>query len=182
MKVNIGNYVRWFGPFQLAYLLKYFGVSEDRCHEIGEKIPEKPFEWFHDNIQKRKVKVKIDSWDTWSLDHTLALIIYPALLKFRKDVHGCCRTDATDAPLEYLFDKSEKEPDKWGYAAGYNTERWYYILDEMIFAFKTIAEDDYDYDNFYINNKWDMEGLEAFEARRNNGLRLFGKYYNSLWT
>ena len=30
---------------------------------------------------RRKINVEIDNFDTWGLDHTLATIIYPALLQ-----------------------------------------------------------------------------------------------------
>ena len=36
----------------------------------------------------RKVSVQIDSFDTWSLDHTLANIIYPALLQLKEQKQG----------------------------------------------------------------------------------------------
>ena len=33
---------------------------------------------------KRKINIEIDNYDTWNLDHTLALIIYPALLSLKQ--------------------------------------------------------------------------------------------------
>jgi len=46
---------------------------------------------------QRKVSVQIDDFDTWSLDHTLALIIHPALVKFKQDSletgHPCLGID-----------------------------------------------------------------------------------------
>ncbi len=37
---------------------------------------------------RRKINVEIDYYDTWSLDHTLAMIIYPALLQLKATKHG----------------------------------------------------------------------------------------------
>ena len=36
----------------------------------------------------RKIDVRIDKFDTWSLDHTLANIILPALLQLKATKHG----------------------------------------------------------------------------------------------
>ena len=32
---------------------------------------------------RRKINVQIERHDTWSLDHTLAIIIYPALIQLK---------------------------------------------------------------------------------------------------
>ena len=65
----------------------------------------------------RKISVEIDDWDTFSLDHTLALIIHPALIKFK-----------------------EKEN---GHPSGLSEKEWHDILDCMIFSFgKKLNDDD----------------------------------------
>jgi hypothetical protein len=37
---------------------------------------------------KRKINIEIENQDTWNLDHTLALIIYPALLQLKATKQG----------------------------------------------------------------------------------------------
>ena len=37
---------------------------------------------------RRKIKIQIDKWDTYSMDHTLAMIIYPMLLQLKATKHG----------------------------------------------------------------------------------------------
>src|ERR1035438_9649523 len=37
---------------------------------------------------KRKISVRIDKWDTWALDHSLALIIVPCLKQLKKQYQG----------------------------------------------------------------------------------------------
>jgi len=37
---------------------------------------------------RRKINVQIERHDTWSLDHTLAIIIYPALIQLKATKHG----------------------------------------------------------------------------------------------
>ena len=36
MKVIIGKYKNWIGPYQIADSLQWLGWSEDKCHLIGE--------------------------------------------------------------------------------------------------------------------------------------------------
>lgn len=194
MKIHIGPYVDWFGPYQLADLLKYVGVSEDRCHEIGKWIPEGPFQWFHDKL-KRKVKIKIDPYDSWSADHTLAMVITPVLKQLRETVHGWPQSD--------IFPTMES---------------WEAALDEMIWAFDQCANHDWEgqfhssevihiiekkeednvdspfilksptkkdlnafFDNPHIDYKFDNEGYTAHVNRMRNGFRLFGENYFALW-
>ena len=37
---------------------------------------------------ERKIDIKIDNFDTWNLDHTMAMILYPALLQLKEIKHG----------------------------------------------------------------------------------------------
>jgi hypothetical protein len=63
--------------------------------------------------------------------------------------------------------------------------RWHYILDEMIFAFDKIKDGEWDLEIYERHNGWTTEALEErdeIQKRINNGLRLFAKYYQSLWT
>jgi len=50
--------------------------------------------------------------------------------------------------------------------------RYDYVLDEMIWAFDFIIKEDTSISTDDVIEKWN---------RANNGLRLFGKYYASLW-
>ncbi len=42
---------------------------------------------------EQKVSVRIDPWDTWSMDRTLALIVHPMLKQLHKTNHGAPCTD-----------------------------------------------------------------------------------------
>jgi len=50
------------------------------------------------NSRKRRVKVHIDSYDVWSADHTLAMIIHPVLVKLKETKHGSPVVDDEDVP------------------------------------------------------------------------------------
>ena len=72
MKVYIGPYKKWWGPYQIANLIPF--VSEDTSEKIGDWLAKtwvnKVCEWFYSK-NERKIKVRIDRYDTWSMDHTL---------------------------------------------------------------------------------------------------------------
>jgi len=139
--------------------------------------------------------VKIDRYDTWSMDHTLAYIIHPMLVQLKKDKHGAPHTDDEDVPKELRSWKAEPKENEWDIDSNH-FKRWDWILDQMIWSFAQELEDD-DVSQFYDhsesfeqggdfnerlkNIKVDWEGLKAHQDRKANGFRLFGKYYQALW-
>lgn len=174
MKIKIGPYRNWIGPYQLADLLQYIGVSEDTCDSIGKRLSktwvDRVCKWVHDK-KSRKIKIKIHPYDTWNMDHTLALIILPMLKQLKETKHGAPFVDMEDVP-ENL--RTEKEIDPSGDVDEKHFDRWNYVLDEMIWAFGIIASDSDIEISFDKNQK-------SRSDRIDNGLRLFGKYYRGLW-
>jgi hypothetical protein len=178
MKVIIGPYINWVGPYQLADLLQHVGVSKDRCFKIGEWLADTwvntVCQWIF-NKRKRKVVVKLDRWDSWSADHTLSLIILPLLKQLHATKHGSPIVDNEDTPESMHGPENVEVDDKIH-------ERWEYVMTEMIWTFEQISMDDWEaqyFSNGFSN--YDVEGHKAHQARINNGLRLFGKYYQGLW-
>ena len=49
---------------------------------------------------KQKIRVRIDTHDTWSMDHTLAHIVLPMLVQLKRTKHGAPNTDNADVPKE----------------------------------------------------------------------------------
>ena len=145
---------------------------------------------------ERDVDIHIHNYDTWNMDHTLALLIVPMLKQLKETKHGAPNVETIDVPLflkptqlEVVRYKEEGTTDKNFF------KRWDYVMDEMIWAFEQIVDDD-DEKQFYDHSdidpedsmevsvkklKVDREGLDAHNKRIENGLRLFGKYYRSLW-
>lgn len=153
--------------------------------------------------RKRKIKVHIDRWDTWSMDHTLAYIIVPMLKQLKATQHGGPYVDPKDCPPELRPAKQTKEEKANGSTDSTHFERWDWVLDEMIFAFSTKLDDSWE-DQFRKGEhdiqwkqleggmsqvvkgpndtyEFDTDGHAKFHARIKNGFRLFGKYYESLW-
>jgi len=153
------------------------------------------------NFINRDIRyVKIDKWDTWSMDSTLTPIILPMLIQLKKDKQGAPHIDDVDVPSN-LRDKRK------GKKTGDTDKNWFkrydYVMDEMIWAFTELNKEDWA-DQFWSGNidhiwidlpdggaklkkgpkhtlKFDKKGHDKHWARIQNGLRLFGRYYTSLW-
>ena len=227
MRVKIGKYPNYFGPYKIAEKLCFWvNASDDSyyVHALSDlltygKVRKTPkvgeitnfnddskytlfykFLLWIDSFKERKVKVKIDNYDTFNLDNTLALIIHPALKEYKKHIQSVPdNIDQNDVPENMRI---EENCDVYDKIPAYE-KQWNYIVDEMIFAFEMKITDDWD-DQFYSGQsdmkvkqlenglselisgendtfKVDHEGLEKCQKRIDNGLMLFGKYYNNLW-
>jgi len=147
---------------------------------------------YTDNDENRVVNIEIDDYDLWNVDSTLTLIIHPILVKFRDSKRmGFFTVMNEDLPDELQVDEKKL------YSYSSNAEervseemlskREIYILNEMIYAFENIKN------NFEMDVLWDeydsgkiskeefMKKVDLHENRKQNGLHLFGKYFQSLW-
>lgn len=206
MKVFIGPYLSWVGPFQIAKLLRYVGVSEDRCSKIGEWLNNTWLkdicEWV-DARRKRKVKVRIDNYDVWSMDATLSVIVVPMLKMLQKTKQGAPFVDDADVP-EHLRSTAAppltEEQQKYGGVDNNHFKRWDWVLDEMIWAWEQIEKGDdgvqfskdkdpakpsdepgISFTEMMDRTTYDFEAMKAHEERIQNGMCLFGKYLRGLW-
>jgi hypothetical protein len=189
MKVYIGPYRSWFGPYQLANLLRHVGVSEDRCDAIGDWLNEtwvKGFcEWV-ESKKKRKIKITIHKYDTWSMDSTLSMIIAPMLRQLKETKHGSPYVDDEDVPEHLRSSSALPKENEWDTDSNFHA-RWEWVMDEMIWAFNEEEKEhrfgeDVEGSFFKSNGKLlDKEAYNAYHARKQNGFRLFGKYYQALW-
>lgn len=236
MKVYIGPYKNWFGPYQLAEKLTFFapkkkdeyGVSirPDWVYNFGDFLAhgkvdkkeiavgeiydpfneDKPKTWLYkfllwvDKLKERKIKVRIDKYDTWSMDQTLAYIILPMLKQLKENKHGSPYVDDDDVPENLR--STAAPPKKNDYDVDDNHFlRWDWVLDEIIFAFECKVNDDWEEEFFPApprtffkklengssvlvskeENDYDSEGYKKVQERISNGFRLFGKYYEGLW-
>lgn len=177
MKVYIGPYVNWFGPYQLAEKILFWrDKDDDSVHEFGEKLSKSNLLVaickYIDSKINRKIQVRIDNYDTWSMDYTLAHIVTPMLKQLKEKKHGAPFVDDADVP-EYLR-KSAAPPTKNEWDTDENFfKRWDWVMDEMIFAFESKLND------YWEDVEW--EERRVIEERIQNGFVLFGKYFQSLW-
>jgi len=106
---------------------------------------------------RRKVDVQIDKFDTWSLDHTLALIIYPALIQLKNTKHGVPHDFVSDVGGEDWDQQESFDFYKETHNESFDIacERWNEALDKMIWSFEQILKDDYDELYHHGNTDWD---------------------------
>ena len=209
MKIFLSNYIDYIGPYQLAQKLLFWKdknssqvndlghflkhgyiLSEEEKREEDERNfssfftfidfleneNKKPStklndfcEWVYSKL-KRIEFVHIDKYDTWNMDHSLAKIIHPMLLKLKETKQGSPNVDLEDVP-EYLRPSdSQYNYYEEGKLDVYFHDRWDYVVDTMIYAFNAISKQLDEGDDYY-----EPETIKE-------GLRLFGKYYQDLWT
>ncbi len=160
MKVYIGPYPRWYCCKLHEWWLerrykKYSWEVKNREMDAWDRRVEK----IDDVIQVvlnatinrfnewrgQKIKVRIDDYDIWSMDSTLAPIVLPMLKKLKIDKQGAPCVDAEDVP-EHLRPTAEELA---AYKQNGTTddkffERWDWVLDEMIFSFECLNDDSWE--------------------------------------
>lgn len=152
---------------------------------------------------ERVVKIQIDPWDTWSADHTLSMIIVPMLKQLKETTHGSPFVDDEDVPDELKSTTAPAKENEWDTDDNHH-KRWEYVLDEMIWAFEKLVDDEWEHEfysgeheSFMVKREdglyeWvkgendtftvDRISINKVNDRIQNGLRLFGKYYRGLWS
>ena len=154
---------------------------------------------------ERKINIQIDPYDTWNLDHTMAMILYPALLQLKEIKHGLpsefAEVGGEDWHDQLCFDFYSETTSEC-FALG--EKRWDEVMDKMIWSFQQLALDNYDdkYHHGEMKMGWtdmDSNGLSTMidenpgdhwydhvghllhHDRIQEGLDLFGRYYRNLW-
>ena len=136
----------------------------------------------------RKISVKIDKYDTWSMDHTLSHIIVPMLIQLKKTKQGIPNDMLTEeynklcTSMDYHLEKENGPLHKKEKALFKEAiKKWNDILDKMIWSFKEIRSDHKGENKFWKKDSFDNEGHKEYYKRVNEGTELFGKYYMNLW-
>lgn len=150
----------------------------------------------------RKIKIRIDREDTWAMDNTLAFIIVPMLKQLKATKHGAPFVDDVDVPEHLRSTAAEPKENEWDTDSNH-FKRWDWVMDEMIHAFETELDDGWDsqfhsgvidfqfkknedgYSEMYHGpnhtHVYDKDSAKKAWDRRDNGRRLFAKYYHNLW-
>jgi hypothetical protein len=218
MKVYISNYRHhWLSPYTILEKV-FFWREIDYDEPIIKKLSDiiLPFSTalhrFLDFVHPEVRYVKIDRWDTWSMDHTLSYIILPMLKQLQASKHGGPYVDDEDVPDELKSTSAPAKENEWDTDDNF-FKRWDWVMGEMIFAFEHLIDDSWqekfssgEFDMIHIpvdkdgnevpkadaklyqmvegpnhTYKCDYDGIRKIEERMQNGFKLFGKYYRSLW-
>lgn len=193
MKVKIGPYVNHISLHKIVDRLERLNFSEEQCDKITEWLEKTWVKNLIDWTNKRRsrtIKIKIDKFDTWNMDSTLAYIIHPMLVQLKTESNSYGNVDLEDIPLD-----ARSNDIYLPNSGGYSKDHWDWVLDEMIWAFEQKINETgdsqfFDHSEVDPNSslqsqiqsiKVDHKGLKEYNQRMANGFRLFGKYYNSLW-
>ena len=213
MKIWISNYRNhWVSPYTILKKVCFWEKDEDVFYDLNDTGTGKyvkvvkfldpicaAWQKFLDFVHPLFEIVKIDRWDTWSMDHTLAHIILPMLIQLRKDKHGSPMVDDEDVPEELRSVKKPKLKRKKDDVRNtlqvhaldmddeHSTihEKWDWVIGEMIWAIEQKLKDDDESQFFdhtgcrntspwskdYISPQVDWDGLKAHQARKANGFR-----------
>lgn len=210
MKVKIGKYVSWIGPYQIADKIifwqdKYNDECKwaNRAYALGTWLANDKdgndsaltkFCTWASKLRKRQEYVHIDEYDVWNLNNTLGLIALPLLIKLKEVKQGFALIADEDVPEAMRSTAAPTREHEWDWDS--NAEaRYTWFLDELIWAFTALTDDEAD-SKFYEHAekipgedfmdtirrmKVDREGLDAFHKRKAHAFLMFGKYYESLW-
>jgi hypothetical protein len=175
MKVKIGPYVNWYGPYQIAETILFWKDKDDDAvfdfgkwlatnRKGGDSWLNKFCRWI-DSKRERKVSIHIDNYDVWSMDNTLAMIIVPMLEKLRGNSVGSPWVDDEDVPENLRSTAAPpltEEEKNCGHTDENWFERWEWVLDEMIWTFQQHMGDDWKeqyesgtYDSTFVKNNDD---------------------------
>lgn len=93
------------------------------------------------------MQITIHKWDTWNMDHTLALIILPMLKQLKDEKHGAPNVDDDDVPDHLKSTSAPPKVNEWD-TDDHHFRRWDYVMNEMIFAFENKVDDSWE-DRFF---------------------------------
>jgi hypothetical protein len=164
MKVYFNNYRHhWLSPYTMVDYL-FFWTDWSKCHRDKSliralscskmdgtwtdrpdwvdgwterlvpisKFIQKVLDWIHPKIDF----VKIDRWDTWSMDQSLGQIVLPMLRQLKSTSHGAPLVEDADVPHELKSSSAPPKEKEHGTDANH-FKRWDWVLSEMIFAFES---------------------------------------------
>ena len=100
-------------------------------------------QWVWDRVHPEIKVIKIDHWDTWSMDCTLSPIILPMLKQLKEVKHGSPFVDDEDVPEHLRSTAAAPKENEWDTDENH-FKRWDWAMDEMIFAFECKVDDSWE--------------------------------------
>lgn len=202
MLVKIGPFRNHVGPWSVVDPLQnLLRLSDPVAERLADRIS--PLFDLLDRMRpRRRVKIRIDSYDTWSMDGTLAMIIVPMLRQLKATKPG--------PPMDYMVDIDAEHHGGRQKVFGFidqdaefeaSIRKWDADLNEMIWAFEQVNEEwrsqfhkklgrysrrpvpDSDCVELICEEEpeIDFAGMTRHQERMNRGFVLFGKHIESLW-
>ena len=222
MKIYKNRYRNhWLSPYTILKTVCFWERDEDVFYN-HEDQPDAPYaRWVDrltpvcyaiqrvlDFVHPKVDYVRIEPWDTWSMDHTLADVILPMLKQLQETKHGAPHVDDRDVPKELRSISAPPKENEWDTDELWFA-RWDWVLAEMIFAFEHKVDDSWEeefrsgkFDHKSVACDWDDAGkptmytwekgpdhtyeydyqaAKKVHDRMQRGFELFGKYFQNLW-
>jgi hypothetical protein len=173
MKVYINNYKdHWLSPYTVLEKVLFWKDWDNIDYDTPwvEKWSDrllpvcKALQTVLQFVNPKINYVKIDRWDTWSMDSTLGYIILPMLKQLKKDKHGAPFVDDEDVPEELKSTSAPPKENEYDTDANH-FKRWDWVMDEMIFAFEC-KNDDHAEDKFHTGET-DYQWIKLDETMYN---------------
>jgi len=177
MKVYISKHRdHWISPYTIlekVFFWREINYYEPKIEKWSDRLRPlcEGMQRLLDLLHPRITLVKIDKWDVWAMDTTLAHIILPMLKQLNKVKHGAPDIDDEDVPEKLKSTSAPPKESVWDTDANH-FKRWDWVMNEMIWAFEYKLKDT------------DLDECDLWSAnavRAKNGFKLFGKYYEALW-
>lgn len=172
MKVYIGKYRKFLSIYSIVDKIMFW-ADEEKAYEVAEWLSEnkdgspsrmaKLVEKINNKFAHRKIKVRIDREDTWSMDNTLAYIILPMLKQLKESKHGSPYVDQKDLPPELRMTKREEKvfnEGSWNKNLKASEEeietvsakfhsQWDWVMDQMIWSFEQELDEENEHSHYY---------------------------------
>jgi hypothetical protein len=162
MKIYKSNYRdHWISPYTVLEYV-FFWTAWSKCGRNRGVIEDKDYvdhppwveratdyikpacqaiKWVLDLVHPQINYIRIDRYDTWSMDHTLADIILPMLKQLNATKHGAPHVDDADVPEYLRSHMAQPKEHEWDTDSLWHM-RWDWVLAEMIWAFEQKVKDD----------------------------------------
>lgn len=197
------DWIHW--AYGFGYNADYERIDIDKLDAVTAKIHASRIykalmavERWVENRTERTIKIKIHDYDVWGMDHTLALLIVPMLKLLKEKKQGSPHVDDADVPEELRSTSAPPLTEvqkSTGHSDANLHQRWDWALGEMLWAMEQVADEQSDSPFFELPEqddsedmlasaskiKFDKDGYEKWQARKQHGLMLFGKYFEALW-
>ena len=216
MKIYTSNYrYHWISPYTIMEKVLFWKKWTDPEFDLYDDKNDKYTDWLIkpmelvmkvlDFVHPKITYVKLDRWDTWNMDSTLALIILPMLKQLHAAKQGAPCVDDEDVPEELKSTSAPAKENEWDTDENH-FKRWDWVMEELIWTFEqlhpdtdwmeqycsgehdTVWEKTEDNPELYEMKdgpkntfKMDHDAIKLHDERIARGLKLFGKYYRGLW-
>ena len=156
MKIYKSKYRNhWVSPYTILEKVCFWEKDRDRVYNLDNEANNPYDRWvnflnpicgavmkFLDWVHPQINYVKIDYWDSWNMDSTLADIILPMLRQLKAKKQGAPFVDDEDVPEHIRSTSAPPKENEYDVDANHFL-RWDWVIDEMIFAFECKVQDDW---------------------------------------